>query len=168
MRALAGGTLPAVSRGPGRWQRALLESLDDYDLVPVMSVLGWDASRSDQEAVRRAARRLAIDGKARVVYLWQCNTCEELFDRWFCPTHRGGRRVLVVTRLPNVRSLGDANTVVDLMASPALADIIAGRPADPTVRAIVSRRTDLEPTAEAISLAKERVAVARAAFRGVA
>lgn len=60
-----------MSRGPGRWQRLLLEALEDHTLVPVSYVVYNNAdspTRSDHVAARRAARRLVKEGKARATY----------------------------------------------------------------------------------------------------
>jgi hypothetical protein len=61
-----------VSRGPGRWQRVLLDALEQYDAVGVGATvwehLGRPATRSEEVAARRAARRLVEAGKARAIY----------------------------------------------------------------------------------------------------
>lgn len=46
--------------------------------------VGRDATRTEMVAVRRAARRLAEDGRARAIYLGQCRRCGELSERWVC------------------------------------------------------------------------------------
>jgi len=93
-----------MSRGPGRWQRALIAAVERHDLVPVATiaynVLGRDPTRSEMVAVRRAARRLVEDGRARAIYLGSCLRCGELSPRWDCTSCRprsGCNRVLVLT-----------------------------------------------------------------------
>jgi len=98
-----------LSRGPGRWQRALLAALAPETgpdvLVPVNNVLwnelGRAPSRTEQVAIRRAARALVLTGKARAVYLGQCRhlSCDELSRTFICPACGAGcRLVLVLTR----------------------------------------------------------------------
>lgn len=61
-----------MSRGPGRWQRALLAALEEHDVVVVEHVtaaaVGPDATRAAYVAFRHAARRLAEDGRVRALY----------------------------------------------------------------------------------------------------
>jgi hypothetical protein len=63
-----------VSRGPGRWQRLLLASLEESDLVVAVHVvyhhLGRSPTRAEMVAVRRAVRRLAERGEVRAIYVW--------------------------------------------------------------------------------------------------
>lgn len=60
-----------MSRGPGFWQRLLLDALEGTEAVSVSSA-PWAASdsptRSDFVAVRRAAATLAQAGKVRAIY----------------------------------------------------------------------------------------------------
>lgn len=61
-----------MSRGPGRWQRALLDALEVDDVVVVnrvtAAVVGPDATRATHVAFRHAARRLAEEGRVRAFY----------------------------------------------------------------------------------------------------
>ncbi len=96
-----------MSRGPGRWQRALLAALDTHDVATVARVaynhLGREPSRPELVAVRRAARRLVEGGEARAVYLGQCRRCEELSETWQCPRCSAGCTwVLVLTRTDGI------------------------------------------------------------------
>jgi hypothetical protein len=51
-----------MSRGPGRWQRAILDELQRREVFYVRELLSEDPSRSDRLAVIRAAHRLASYG----------------------------------------------------------------------------------------------------------
>jgi hypothetical protein len=51
-----------MSRGPGRWQRAILDELQRREVFYVREVLPATATRSDQLAVIRAAHRLGSRG----------------------------------------------------------------------------------------------------------
>ena len=91
-----------MSRGPGLWQRVLLDALTSHDVVPVGTVvhndLGRPGTRAELVAARRAAGRLAEDGKARAIYLGCCRRCGELSETWDCPACRSGcGQVLVLT-----------------------------------------------------------------------
>lgn len=96
-----------MSRGPGRWQRALLEALDTHPIALVGRVtynhLGREPTRSELVATRRAARRLVEDGKARAIYLGQCRHCQEMSGTWQCPECRAGCTwVLALTRTEGI------------------------------------------------------------------
>jgi hypothetical protein len=70
-----------VSRGPGRWQRLLLDALDEYEFVPVNTVVlnnTIEATRIELVAARRAARALVESGRARAIYRSRCTSCYEL------------------------------------------------------------------------------------------
>jgi hypothetical protein len=80
-----------MSRGPGRWQRLLLQLVSEYHFVPIIDVVesttfeqGREATRADHVAARRAAKRIAEDGKARAIYLWRCNACGKITGGYFC------------------------------------------------------------------------------------
>lgn len=49
-----------MSRGPGRWQRAILDALAERDAVGITHP---DMTHAEQNAVRRAARTLEAAGK---------------------------------------------------------------------------------------------------------
>jgi len=79
-----------MGRGPGLWQRVILDTLEDAEAVPTTAVayaIRGNPTRSDFVAVRRAARVLAEAGKVRAIYMW-------------LPTHDESRTTpqLVVTR----------------------------------------------------------------------
>jgi hypothetical protein len=63
-----------VSRGAGKWQRAILAAVADteYDInqigVIVYNVLGREPTRPELVAARRAVKTLALAGKIRAVY----------------------------------------------------------------------------------------------------
>ena len=93
-----------MSRGPGRWQRAILDALSEYEVGDVLTIaynlLGRDPTRTEMVAARRAVRRLAEDGQVRAIYLGYCVRCEELSERWSCSTCGAGcNKRLVVTRM---------------------------------------------------------------------
>ena len=99
-----------MSRGPGRWQRVLLEEVGRRDLVPIADVVynhtGQSPTRSDMTAARLAAKRLAESGRVRAIYLLRCTVCSELFEQWDYAhgnrrrcTGGHGTRALVLTPL---------------------------------------------------------------------
>ncbi len=97
-----------MSRGPGRWQRHLLDALEEYELVVVVNlvsqVTGGSATRAEHVAARRAARTLAEAGRCRAVYMAGCTECGKLVDS---PMDRCCGRIthmLTVTVDPTVRS----------------------------------------------------------------
>jgi hypothetical protein len=57
-----------VSRGPGRWQRAILEALEADPSANIV-LTRTDDPRAVQSAVRRAAAQLEAAGKIRVVVM---------------------------------------------------------------------------------------------------
>lgn len=60
-----------MSRGPGVWQRLLLDALEGVEAVNTSSApyaMTPAPTRSDFVAVRRAARRLAETGQVRAIY----------------------------------------------------------------------------------------------------
>lgn len=61
-----------MSRGPGRWQRVLLDALEQSPFIgvggTVWAHLGRAATRSEEVAARRAAKRLVETGQARAIY----------------------------------------------------------------------------------------------------
>jgi hypothetical protein len=52
-----------MSRGPGRWQRLILEALGRWECFYLRAVLPAGDTRSDRLAVVRAANRLAAQGR---------------------------------------------------------------------------------------------------------
>jgi hypothetical protein len=64
-----------MSRGPGRWQRVILQALaenTDHDIFGVYALveehLGRTPTRSELVAARRAVKTLAIQRKVRAIY----------------------------------------------------------------------------------------------------
>jgi len=64
-----------MSRGPGRWQRVILDALrqhPDYDVFPlpglVMEYLQREPKRAELVAARRALKTLAVGNIVRAVY----------------------------------------------------------------------------------------------------
>lgn len=55
-----------MSRGPGRWQRAILDELQRREVFYVRELLPSPQTRSDQLAVLRAAHRLAQRGQLAI------------------------------------------------------------------------------------------------------
>ncbi len=95
-----------MSRGPGRWQRVLLEGLARSSEVVVLyelhDHLERAPTRAELVAARRAARRLAETGQARAIYGWGQDTAT------------GRRDQLLILTLPNhrdVRSIPMGRTV---------------------------------------------------------
>lgn len=97
-----------MSRGPGRWQRAILAALGEYDVVPVAALVkavhGRRPTRSELVSARRAAHVLADAGKVREIYPWFCAGCETV--RRTGPICGACRRAatcaLAITRDPQV------------------------------------------------------------------
>ncbi len=61
-----------MSKGPGRWQRVLLDALEESPFIgvggTVWAHLDRPATRSEEVAARRAAKRLAETGQVRAIY----------------------------------------------------------------------------------------------------
>ena len=57
-----------MSKGPGKWQRQILDALDGDDWVIICDLLPGDAKRSEQSALNRAAHTLRRVGKVDIVY----------------------------------------------------------------------------------------------------
>lgn len=79
-----------MGRGPGAWQRLILDALRHTEAVPAVVVATaryGNPERSDYVAVRRAIKALVLQGKARAIYC-------------YLPTWDGARFTpqLVVTR----------------------------------------------------------------------
>jgi hypothetical protein len=96
-----------VSRGPGRWQRAILTALDEYDVVPIADLcegaLGRPAGRPELVAARRAAHRLADTDQLREIYPWYCWRCGTILRSMTClRCRRHPGCALAVTRDPLV------------------------------------------------------------------
>lgn len=92
-----------MSRGPGTWQRAILDSLEEHDVATVRdvasTVLGRPPTQSESTAVRRATYRLLKDGKVGALYLGLCSGCRKLSMRFQCRICRTRTaRVLVAVR----------------------------------------------------------------------
>lgn len=72
-----------MSRGPGRWQRQLLDTIerDGWTSVPAMvnAVRGPQGRRSDEVAVRRAIDRLNAREMIGAGYLLVCPTCRTYY-----------------------------------------------------------------------------------------
>jgi hypothetical protein len=54
-----------MSRGPGRWQRLILEALTTHECIFLRDVLPKEHTVSQRLACKRAARRLAQAGRVR-------------------------------------------------------------------------------------------------------
>jgi hypothetical protein len=100
-----------VSRGPGRWQRAIHAALGEHDVVPIgdlcEAVLGRPPVRSELVAIRRAAHRLADTDQLREINPWYCYRCGTVLRQMettcrICRRYPGA--VLAVTRDPDVMS----------------------------------------------------------------
>lgn len=90
-----------MSKGPGRRQQRLLEELARRPYVLVRDLVGPEATRSEMEAFRRAAHRLAERGQAQLVRWWYCPGCGTVWDPRLLTDHRNcaatRRTVLVLT-----------------------------------------------------------------------
>lgn len=72
-----------MSRGPGSRQRALLRAVTALPPGAALRVVPAAASRTEQSALCRAAKRLAETGRARAVYLRQ----PDASNRWVRHLH---------------------------------------------------------------------------------
>jgi hypothetical protein len=94
-----------VSRGPGRWQRALLAAVAEFKMVLTVE-LAWDhlqrePTRSELVAVRRAAKSIVMSGSATAFYARQCRGCHQVYGNWpMCCPSVGSGAVLVLTKDP--------------------------------------------------------------------
>lgn len=111
-----------MSRGPGRWQRAILAALDEYAHVPVIDLVYAEVARPDRKhmvAARRAAKRLAQDGHVRAIYARQCGECHAtVLDPLARCCGRLGY-VLAVTRDPETRTMRPLNCPRWISVAPA-------------------------------------------------
>lgn len=73
-----------MSRGPGRWQRALIEAAEESErdgylwatvAGTVRDQLGHEPTRTELVAARRAAATLAAAGRVRTIYVMWCRVC---------------------------------------------------------------------------------------------
>lgn len=116
-----------MSRGPGRWQRVLLDALEHHDLGTVGTIvenhLGRKPSREELVAARRAVRRLVEDGRIEALHLGECVDCGGLNEIWRC-SHCGAgcREVLVVARL----GMDGIRSVTSLGGLPAWVSVALG------------------------------------------
>jgi hypothetical protein len=55
-----------MSRGPGRWQRAILDALQAQDYISLWYILPRGHTRGQRFACRRAAQRLAQQGRVTI------------------------------------------------------------------------------------------------------
>lgn len=108
-----------MSHGPGRWQRAVLATLEKYEIVCVRDVitetLGEDApvTRSAEVAVRRAIKRLAEDGTVYAVRLTKCWGCGKFYHQWSANCCGNDSNVLAATRNESIYSLTSGGTALD-------------------------------------------------------
>lgn len=119
-----------MSRGPGRWQRAILDALSEYEVGDVLTIaynfLDRDPSRAEMVAARRAVRRLAEDGQVRAIYLGCCVRCAELSERWHCSACGAGcNKRLVVTRMDG--DVSKIKSVVSLGRDPTWINVAPDR-----------------------------------------
>jgi hypothetical protein len=59
-----------MSRGPGKWQRAILAAIDAEPGGVLVWTIAGIPDRSKQEAARRAATTLEKQGKAKTCTVW--------------------------------------------------------------------------------------------------
>ncbi len=65
-----------MSRGPGRWQRAILSALEDYPEGFTLAHLRCPSARltrADISARQRAAKKLEAKGLCRLLRVWEVN-----------------------------------------------------------------------------------------------
>lgn len=102
-----------MGRGPGIWQRMLLDELRDFSYLAIREVIDTGkVPRAQAVAIRRAAHLLAQNGSARQVYWWYCPKCYVSWDplcSFDWQTHSNcrppRRKVLVLTTDPEAGSI---------------------------------------------------------------
>ena len=57
-----------MGKGPGKWQRLILDNLEQRDFVVVCDLLQDTAKRAEQSALNRAAHKLADAGKVDLTW----------------------------------------------------------------------------------------------------
>lgn len=65
-----------MSKGPGKWQRTILDALETSDSVFLRDLLPSDYSQADYSAIHRAAKKLQDAGKVWMTkpsYAWRKN-----------------------------------------------------------------------------------------------
>lgn len=120
----------------------ILSALVEYEVADVVTLaynsLGRDADRAELVAIRRAARRLAEDGRVRAIYLGCCLKCGELSETWSCSKCRCGcSRRLVVTptdglgaTIRSIPSLGPDPRWVSVVSASSVPEATLIVPAD--------------------------------------
>jgi hypothetical protein len=101
-----------MSLGPGYWQRVLLDYLSAHEVFAVHAAAREHLMREPVPAewalAWLAAKRLARFGKARALYVPQCELCGRLASALEdCPACRRSdyKRVLVLTRAGGIGSV---------------------------------------------------------------
>ena len=71
-RTWQGPTLeqPTISRGPGKWQRVIADTLREIPVFKLLRCLPRRYTASDVSALHRAARTLAAKGRCELGLLW--------------------------------------------------------------------------------------------------
>jgi len=64
-----------MSKGPGKWQRAILEALETKDRVILRDLLPMDYTHADLSALYRAADSLRLAGR-----VWVCRGYRQYTD----------------------------------------------------------------------------------------
>jgi hypothetical protein len=73
-----------MSRGHGRWERAIVQAASTAVVVPVSGVVHATVvtpARADFTSARRAARTLATKSQVSALYTWTCPGCFAVQDR---------------------------------------------------------------------------------------
>lgn len=73
-----------MSRGPGRWQRALIQAADGALVATTYGVVKATLAapyRNDFTTARRGARGLALKQRLTAVCVWSCTRCLRIQDR---------------------------------------------------------------------------------------
>jgi len=93
-----------VSRGPGKWQRLILDALQENEFVVIRDLLPKHAKRSERCALYRAARKLYKQNKIDLWkskrYIRELNTGEDMHIRKMDDTRNRNQRFWEVAFLP--------------------------------------------------------------------
>lgn len=80
-----------MSKGPGKWQRRILEALEDVPWTFLVDIMSLDYSRSDYVAARRSAISLWESGRQVWIYYKQPISFNQKGFTW----NRGQYKVLI-------------------------------------------------------------------------
>jgi hypothetical protein len=97
-----------MSRGHGRWERAIMEATGCAVVVPVGTIVRTTVvtpGRSDFTSARRATRTLATKSEISALYTWTCPRCYRIQDRADPALCCGAVRPMLAVTRPERRHL---------------------------------------------------------------